>query len=119
VEVGTLVWLERERLRSFKRGWLSKTKRWATKSAREFSEWMQKDALSASLYLIASALAVGAIVVVLWIWVSNFGTVFQNWDAWASWDRWAVKWAENRFPGDTWEYPQLIPTSYSLTYKFI
>lgn len=119
LEVAYLAWLERGRLRSYKGGWLIKAKRSITKSVRDFSEWFEKDALSASLYLVSSILAVIAIIVVLWIWVSNFNTVFQNWDAWASWDRWAVKWAENRIPGDTWEYPQLIPISYSLAYKFI
>lgn len=119
VEFAYLVWLERERLRDFEGNWLVRTRRWIIKSAHGYSAWMEKDALSASLYLICSILAIGSILIVVWIWINNFGTVFQNWDAWASWDRWAVKWAENRFPEDTWEYPQLIPVSYSLAYKFI
>jgi hypothetical protein len=119
LEVVFLAWLERERLRRLQGGRLTHIKKSAAKSVKEFSQWFEKDALRASLYLISSTLALGAITAVLWIWVSNFNTVFQNWDAWASWDRWAVKWAENRIPGDTWEYPQLIPISYSLAYKFI
>jgi hypothetical protein len=88
-------------------------------SVKLFGEWLSKDFLKASLYLFFTVIAVVAILWVVWVWVANFNTVFQNWDAYASWDRWAIKWADNRIPGDTWEYPQLIPTAFSLPYKFI
>jgi hypothetical protein len=46
-------------------------------------------------------------------------SVFTAWDAVVSWDRWAVDWAHNHFPGSTWHYPQLIPANWSLTYQFM
>lgn len=119
LEVVALTWLYRDHLRGGIGGWHKKAKDLLTKNLQSFSEWMKKDFWSASLYFVFGLIAVIGILWVLWVWVSSFNTVFQTWDAWASWDRWAVKWADNRIPGDTWEYPQLIPTSYSLAYKFI
>lgn len=119
IEVALLVWLNRGILTAKVTGGGAQIKKKLSSSLSFFSEWTRKDFWSASLYLLFGLIAVLGIVWVLFVWVKNFGTVFQTWDAWASWDRWAEKWAENRFPGDTWEYPQLIPMSYSLAYKFI
>ncbi|MEX2162613.1 MAG: hypothetical protein WD751_11980 [Anaerolineales bacterium] len=119
VELAAVVWLYRGRLLAVVGGWEGKSRTAVSENLQAFSAWVKKDFWSAGLYFIFAVIAVIGVLWVLWIWVANFNTVFQNWDAWASWDRWAVKWAENRIPGDTWEYPQLIPTSYSLTYKFI
>jgi 4-amino-4-deoxy-L-arabinose transferase-like glycosyltransferase len=60
-----------------------------------------------------------AVAYLIGVWVQNFDGVYLAWDSWASWDRWAEKWADNRFPGDTWEYPQMIPVLLSISYKFI
>jgi len=118
-EVIALVWLHRNQLVKPRGGWGNKVKTYAIKSLKSFAKWLRDDVWSASLYAIFGLIAVIGILWLLWIWVSNFYTVFQTWDAWAQWDLWARKWAENRFPGDTYEYPQLIPTSLSLSYKFI
>ncbi|HAC62404.1 MAG TPA: hypothetical protein DCF68_02420 [Cyanothece sp. UBA12306] len=50
-----------------------------------------------------------------------FGTiqVFTAWDAVVSWNRWAVSWSQNQFPTLTWEYPQLIPANWALTYLIL
>ncbi|MEX1246978.1 MAG: hypothetical protein WEA61_00730 [Anaerolineales bacterium] len=119
LEVATLIWLYRAHLLNITGGWQKKFQDATSRGLQSFGVWIKKDFWSAALYFVFALIAILGILWVLWIWVANFDTVFQNWDAWASWDRWAVKWAQNRIPGDTWEYPQLIPTSYSLTYKFI
>lgn len=118
-EVVALVWLHRQQLTKLDGGWERKAKTSVTKHLQAFSGWVKKDFWSAGLYVLFGLIAILGLIWVLSIWVGNFDTVYQKWDAWASWDRWAVKWADNRFPGDTWEYPQLIPVTYSVAYKFI
>ncbi|MEX2143797.1 MAG: hypothetical protein WD740_04325 [Anaerolineales bacterium] len=119
LEVALLIWLYRPQLRMVRGGWEKKIKTSVSAKLQSFSEWIKKDFWTAALYFVFGMVAVIGLLWVLSIWVANFNTVFQTWDAWASWDRWAVKWADNRIPGDTWEYPQLIPISYSVAYKFI
>jgi hypothetical protein len=118
-EVGALLWLNRENF-AFKLGGYSQKIRAAVIAGiQTFGGWLKKDFWSASLYFVFALIAVFSILWVVMIWIQNFDTVWQTYDAWASWDRWAEVWAQNFFPGDTWEYPQLLPMSYSLTYKFI
>src|SRR5262245_57317312 len=45
--------------------------------------------------------------------------VFSAWDAVVSWNRWAVDWYQNRFPWRTHQYPQLIPSNWSISYVFM
>ncbi len=118
-EVGALLWVYRQALTTKVGGFGERLKQSIADSLKNFSEWLNRDALSASLYFICGVAAVLSILWLLVFFVNNLDTVWQTYDAWASWDRWAEKWADNRFPGDTWEYPQLLPASYSLTYKFI
>ena len=118
-EMGALLWFYREALTTQVGGLGAQLKLWIADSLKSFSDWLNRDALAASLYFLCGSAAVLAILWLLVFFVDNLDTVWQTYDAWASWDRWAEKWANNRFPGDTWEYPQLIPASYSLTYKFI
>jgi hypothetical protein len=47
------------------------------------------------------------------------GEIFREWDAVVSWNRWASDWAANGLPRATAEYPQLLPSNYSITYVFI
>ncbi len=119
LEVFALVWLNRTYLLKVLDGSGTRIKAAVPESLKDFSKWAKKDFWAASLFFVFAVIAILGIVWVLSVWVSNFNTVFQAWDSWASWDRWAVKWAENHFPGDTWEYPQLIPVSLSVAYKFI
>jgi hypothetical protein len=118
-ELAGLVWIYRRPLLLTGRAKRKKVQDTILQSFKSFRSWWEKDPWSAGLYLVFGTLAVLGVVWVLWVWVSNFNTVYQTWDAWASWDRWAVKWSENEFPNDTWEYPQLIPSIYSVAYKFI
>jgi hypothetical protein len=119
LEAAALVWLNRGYLLKAVDGSGARIKNSLPTALKTFADWAKKDFWSASLFFVFATLAVLGLAWVLSVWVSNFNTVYQTWDAWASWDRWAVKWADNRFPGDTWEYPQLIPVSYSIAYKFI
>lgn len=86
---------------------------------KDIRNWWRRDRLSAGLYMLFGALALLAAGFLLVVWAQNLGSVYQAWDSWASWDRWAEKWANNSFPGDTWEYPQMIPLLLSISYKFI
>lgn len=119
IEAVAVLWVYRDTPLGITGGWEKKVRDAVAQTLTDLSQWIKKDFWSAALYVVFGILAVLGILWVLWVWVSNFNTVFQNWDAWGSWDRWAENWAQNRFPGDTWEYPQLIPVSYSLAYKFI
>jgi hypothetical protein len=53
-----------------------------------------------------------------WAWMT-VGQIFHENDEVVSWNRWAVDWANGRFPSQTWHYPQLLPSIFSLVYVFI
>ena len=48
--------------------------------------------------------------------ILNIGKVFNVWDTIFSWNRWAVDWSYNQFPALTYEYPQILPANWSLSY---
>lgn len=51
-----------------------------------------------------------------WMWSAELGRVFWIHDAIASWNRWALDWSNNQWPRQTWNYPQLLPTNWSISY---
>jgi len=51
--------------------------------------------------------------------IKELGTVFTDSDVVVSWNKWAIDWYNGISPRNTFHYPQLIPTLYSLTYQFI
>lgn len=51
--------------------------------------------------------------------VSHWPGVLEGWDAIVSWNRWARDWAAGRWPTLTWNYPQLIPASWSVLYLWL
>ena len=51
--------------------------------------------------------------------LARLGGIFTEWDAVVSWNRWAMDWAGNHLPRLTCEYPQLLPTNWSLSYLFL
>jgi hypothetical protein len=53
------------------------------------------------------------------VWITNIDTVFTQWDALQSWNKWAVQWYSGIAAQDTWRYSQLIPTNFSVTYAFL
>jgi hypothetical protein len=60
------------------------------------------------------------IAYVIWTYGSlafhDFGEIFTGWDAVVSWNRWAGEWAAGSLPVQTWEYPQLLPSLWSMIY---
>jgi hypothetical protein len=62
-----------------------------------------------------------ALTSLLWVGkllVNNFGSVFNQWDAVVSWNRWAEEWSMNIIPSPQ-RYAQLVPANFSITYSFL
>jgi len=60
-----------------------------------------------------------SVAVILWyvfLFFYFLGGVFQHWDPVVGWNRFALDWANNRLPGDTLHYPQLLPANWSVSY---
>lgn len=73
--------------------------------------------LKAIVFLISLGLL--AYLKVFSLWYGQFGTVIRDWDGIVSWHRWALSWYNGAFPVNYWTYPQVIPSLYSITYKFL
>ncbi len=56
-------------------------------------------------------------IVKLLLW--NVGSVFNSYDSFAQWNRWALHWAANTLPNNTWRYPQLLPTNWSILFLMV
>lgn len=63
--------------------------------------------------------AIIAIELIFRIFRYNIGEIFNTWDAVLSWNKWAVSWANNIFPIQTEDYPQLVPTNWAMIYVII
>lgn len=63
--------------------------------------------------------AVASILYYFKVYGTQTTAIFNSWDAIFSWDRWAVEWAKGLLPTSVYHYPQLLPTNFSITYKFI
>jgi hypothetical protein len=44
---------------------------------------------------------------------------FNGYDDTCNWNRWAMEWYKGMWPWRTWEYPQMLPTNWSINYKWI
>lgn len=79
--------------------------------------------IAALMHSIIMAVAIILSLDSLWwtarVFYYNLGSVFNEWDAVVSWNRWALEWANNRIALDSRLYPQLIPANWSLSYVFI
>jgi len=51
--------------------------------------------------------------------IANVGTVFTEWDPALVWNLRAIQWAKNSFPGFFYNYPDIVPVTYSIPYAFI
>lgn len=62
-------------------------------------------------------------VVVLFVLVKYLVTIFpahfDTYDDKCNWARWATSWYNSEWPVFTWDYPQMLPAIWSMTYKFI
>jgi hypothetical protein len=66
-------------------------------------DWLASAALILTLIFLNCALA------------QDLGHVFEAWDTVASWNRWAMGWAEQRVIS-YWGYPQAVPAAYASIY---
>jgi len=55
----------------------------------------------------------------LFNYLSGIGSIFDHGDDIVSWNRWAVDWYKGYFPRMTWNYPQLLPANWSISYLFL
>jgi len=83
------------------------------------AEHKPSNSLNILLTAILIALAFTGVVWTVRLFINNFGSVFDAWDAVVSWNRWALTWASGQIPSDNRLYPQLIPINWSLTYVLI
>lgn len=58
----------------------------------------------------------GLLVFALYKMSCLVGEIFTGWDAVVSWNRWAISWALDTFPKGTYNYPQMLPISESISY---
>lgn len=68
------------------------------------------------LFFLGRMLFWGLLLFSLYKMIRLVGGVFTNWDAVVSWNQWAISWALNEFPHGTYNYPQLLPISESISY---
>lgn len=83
------------------------------------NKWLEEEILSKpnkTFRIISLTLSLLTISYLIYLFFSNVGTLFNLSDAIFSWNRWAVQWSQNILPTDTWEYPQLLPTNWSIFY---
>ncbi|WP_028535925.1 hypothetical protein [Paludibacterium yongneupense] len=64
---------------------------------------------------LASAALVLALIFLNCALAQDVGHVFEAWDTVASWNRWAMAWAEQRVIS-YWGYPQAVPAAYASIY---
>ena len=72
-----------------------------------------------TLQLSAFILALGGVLLYIKSFAFPQNATFVSYDAVVSWNRWALDWYHNQFPTLTYNYPQLIPTNWSIIYQFI
>lgn len=71
------------------------------------------------VHVIIFSLATLIIAQFVLIFCSNAEIVFYYRDALLNFNRWAISWYQGHLPTQTWDYPQLLSTNWSLTYQFI
>ena len=74
---------------------------------------------NSTLYNVLFLIGLGFILLFFKTWASRFWEVFYQNDAVLSWNRWALDWYGNHFPIDTWFYPQLLSTNWSMAYHIM
>ncbi len=60
-----------------------------------------------------------AMIVTCWLAIKIFKKIpsnFNGYDDTCNWNRWASEWYRGQLPFRTWEYPQLLPTNWSINY---
>lgn len=78
-------------------------------------DWELPRAIKA-LFMLLALIATG------WLFFKIINMVpsnFHYYDDVCNWNRWAVDWFRGMLPVRTWEYPQLLPLNWSLSYKLL
>lgn len=78
-----------------------------------------KDNYRSYFFSFAFFFSICSFVYIGYLFMTNLGTIFSLSDPAYSWNPWAVQWSQNTFPTNTWEYPQLVTTNWSLFYVII
>jgi hypothetical protein len=65
---------------------------------------------------LAMAAAIYTTIEIFAVFAPRVRSIFLEYDAVESWNRWAVDWAANHFPQKIFHYPQLLPTLWSFPY---
>jgi len=61
-------------------------------------------------------LSLGVMLWYVFLFFYFLGGVFEHWDPVTGWNRFALDWANNQWPVNTWRYPQLVPANWSVSY---
>jgi hypothetical protein len=89
----------------------------ACRKAAEFcADRFRNHPLEAALEFSIVGLALGVISLRIVSAFAHAGEGLDSWDAIQSFNRWAVDWANGRFAYNTWHYPQLLSTNWSMSY---
>jgi len=102
------IWIYRGKYRE--RGYLTLDIRGCVASVKEF---YTSQSLRYNLLLV---LSIGVMAWYVFLFFYFMGGVFEHWDPVTGWNRFALDWANNQFPTNTWHYPQLIPANWSISY---
>src|SRR6185437_10212014 len=51
-----------------------------------------------------------------WLSIGQMQPAIFGYDSISSWNPWALDWAQNKFPGRIYHYPQLVPAMWSFVY---
>jgi hypothetical protein len=84
--------------------------------SRCFTSLKQFFASHSLTYNFLFLLSVGVMLWYVFLFFYFLSGVFEHWDPVTGWNRFALDWADNQWPTNTWRYPQLIPTNWSISY---
>jgi hypothetical protein len=89
----------------------------AIRSRRQSSTHGASTLRSSDIWWMVLTLALLA-VAYLDIWKHGVPNTFEGGDVSYSWNRWALQWAQGKFPIYSLGYPQFVPTIWAVTYIF-
>jgi hypothetical protein len=126
-EIVLIIWQNRKVLDKPIEYWIEKIRRSILVSFKKWAVYFQNINGSSSLIIIIKIIYIIACLILAyislnWIWklfTWNIGSVFNSYDTIASWNKWALDWANNSLPGRTLYYPQLLPVNWSIIYLLL
>ncbi len=120
-------------VRLYRNGWKINLNNGVTKLKIKIQgkiNWLFPQVTAGQPYTLSAFISEGVrLVFIIWaltsiwwalrVWMTNIDTVFTQWDALQSWNKWAVHWYSGIAAQGTWRYSQLIPTNFAVTYAFL